>query len=335
MKNSTKFCSVALLLLSSSLISPWPSLVLAQNADVAGIWSLSAQGISVGCTEHTPCQTAPPYLCGIDICGSFQMGDPDIHVSQSGTMLTASEGDVNGNPFTLDGTISGDIVAFTIHGIGITPGIGPATTTYTGILNGDTVSGNLSGSASWSYQDASGNSIIETATWTGTFTVTIAKCDFSSEPSDPERCFGGIGTRCKGDAPGAPFRLHEDSCLVDGWMSVGSILHDRCCLLTNNAGYSCSGINQGDRRLCKQEWQEAWDNTQCTLLGAPRQWQRTFGPYPAGNTGDDTNQDFRAPIGARVNPSYQHFCPSGQCQVNSKGKTIIKRDQCGRYCECQ
>lgn len=159
-------------------------------------------------------------------------------------------------------------------------------------------------------------------------------CDFSIEPNI-ERCFGGIGVQCQGIPVFAEYSNDPDNCLVTGWMSVGSILHDRCCVATNNAGYSCSGLNQGNRRLCRKEWQEAWDNTQCTALGAVRQWPHTWGPYPTGNTGDDTNADIRALVGSRVNPAYQGFCPSGKCQVNAKGKTIIKWDQCGRYCECQ
>jgi hypothetical protein len=98
------------------------------------------------------------------------MGDPNIHVSQSDNLLSASEEDVNGNPFTLDGVINGNVVTFTIQGTGITPGIGPSTTTYTG-----TISGNFSGPASWTYEDENGNILTETATWTGTFAVTI-KC---------------------------------------------------------------------------------------------------------------------------------------------------------------
>ncbi|MCX5886271.1 MAG: C-type lectin domain-containing protein [Proteobacteria bacterium] len=160
-------------------------------------------------------------------------------------------------------------------------------------------------------------------------------CDFSTEPDIKiQRCFGGIGTQCEGNAPGTPFTKDEDTCLVYGWMSVGSILHDRCCYETNNAGYWCPGPMQGDPNLCADEWAEAKFNTWCTRIGAPRQWQYTFGPYPAGNTGDDTSQDLRAPVGARVNPEYQYLCPSGsgRCK-NAKGRPLW--DICGFYCECQ
>jgi hypothetical protein len=104
------------------------------------------------------------------------MGDEHINVSQDETTISASKVDANNNPFTLSGTVSGSEVAFNIEGIGNTPGIGPAFTTYTGILSGNTIVGDFSGSASWSYQDENGNLITETATWAGTFTVIIKKC---------------------------------------------------------------------------------------------------------------------------------------------------------------
>ena len=158
------------------------------------------------------------------------------------------------------------------------------------------------------------------------------ECDFSTE-TGIERCFGGIGTQCEGDVPKARFTRDEDTCLVNGWMSVGSILHDRCCIRTNNTGVHCANPNGTNR--CQKQWNEAKDNVICKWKGGSRHWRYTFGPYPAGNTVDDTNQDFRAPVGARVNPKYQNFCPSGKCRVNAKGRTIIKRDRCGKYCECE
>ena len=160
-------------------------------------------------------------------------------------------------------------------------------------------------------------------------------CDFSSQPGEPERCFGGVGKRCDGDAIGAPFTVNEDTCYVDGFMSVGSILHDRCCLETNNIGYSCSGLNQGDPNLCMEEWEEAWYNTQCSILGYPRQWEYRFGPYPVGNSGDDTSQDLRAPQGTRVNPNYQNICETAKCRVDTGGDPIIEFDGCGNYCVCE
>jgi hypothetical protein len=77
------------------------------------------------------------------------------------------------------------------------------------------------------------------------------KCDFSTQPGT-ERCFGGIGKQCEGISGFASFQTDEENCYVDGWMSISSILHDRCCVETNNTGYSCLEVNQGDRRLCKK-----------------------------------------------------------------------------------
>ncbi len=103
------------------------------------------------------------------------MGDPDIYVEQQSDIIFAEELDGNGNPFTLEGTVNRNNINFTISGPGITPGIGPATTTYTGTLNNNKITGTFSGQASWIYDDGQGNFITETATWTGNFTVTILR----------------------------------------------------------------------------------------------------------------------------------------------------------------
>jgi hypothetical protein len=308
----------------------WQSFAFGQNeTSIAGIWNLTAQGVSVGCTVHTPCQTDPPFLCGTAICGSFEMGDPDIHVSQSGSSLYASEEDVNGNLFTLTGNISGTQVTFTIVGNGITPGIGNATTTYTGTLSGDNITGSFFGFASWTYDVGKGNLVTETATWTGTFMVTISSlCDFSTVPGI-ERCFGGIGTQCEGDSPwpGLEFDKHYDTCLVDGWMSVGSILHDTCCKEDNTA-FMCATKNT-KTRICRREFILATLDVVCH-----RFWEKTFGPYPVGNDGD-VNPDLKAPSGARVQPYYQNFCTTGKCRVNARGRTIIYGKVPCRYCVCE
>jgi hypothetical protein len=305
------------LLISFFLIIFIPSIIFAQDTNVAGIWELYAHGVSEGCTEHTP--------GGLNICGSFKMGDPDIFVSQAGTTISASEVDINSNPFTLNGTVSESLVTFTISGIGITPGIGPATTTYTGILNGNIIVGDFSGLASWSYPDASGNLITETATWSGTFAVTIKSCDFSQQ-TGIERCFGAQGSGCDG----YPYSFDQDkfTCMVSGYMSVGSTLHDRCCIRTNNTGFYCS---EGQSLECYDEFWLAIEDFACN-----RYWFREFGPYYIGNIGDDTTQDFigTAPAGTHVNPNNQNYCSSGICKTNSKGKRIIYKDLCGRYCIC-
>jgi hypothetical protein len=147
-------------------------------ADDTNVMRVTAEGTSVGCTAHTP---------GNYVCGPFQINSPDIHVTQSGTSLTASEVDGNGNPFTLNGNVNGNTVTFTIQGIGFTPGIGPATTIYTGTLNGNVITGSFSGSASWTYDAGNGNMVTETATWTGTFIAIITTPDasFMYLPTNP------------------------------------------------------------------------------------------------------------------------------------------------------
>lgn len=141
------------------------------TGDLSGTWNLQAQGVSQGCTVNTPCMPDPPYLCGIDICGSFGMGDSDIQIAQNNKSFSMSGTDGNGNPYTLSGSIAGTSVTFTIQGTGITPGIGPATTTYTGTIQGNTVQGDFTGSASW--QTPAGAT--ETATWSGTFSMDIQR----------------------------------------------------------------------------------------------------------------------------------------------------------------
>lgn len=153
-------------------------------------------------------------------------------------------------------------------------------------------------------------------------------CDFSTAPGI-ERCFGGIGVQCEGIPVVAPFKKNSKTCRVSGWMSMGSILHDTCCVVTKNNGVHCAHPN--GTNLCQSEWDEAVANTACThLAGATRQWRRTFGPYYSGNTGDRVPQRLRAPRGARVNPKYQRLCASGRCRAGSNGN-----DNCGEYCVCQ
>jgi len=158
-------------------------------------------------------------------------------------------------------------------------------------------------------------------------TTTTTKCDFSSDP-DYERCFGGVGIQCEG-IPLHPFTKNENDCTVHGIMCVGSILHDQCCVDTNNTGFHCANPTKGTTD-CVDAWRQAKSDTLCG-----RYWDVVFGPYPAGNTGDDTSKDLRAPSGAWVSPAYQSFCQSGKCRVNKKGKTIIYGLPPCRYCLCQ
>lgn len=165
-------------------------------------------------------------------------------------------------------------------------------------------------------------------------------CDFSKREGS-EICFGGIGSNCDGVAIFAPVKKNEDTCKVDGWISAGSILHDKCCLDTNNKGWFCPGPYQGDPNLCNQQWDEARSNTLNSIgnIISPRQWEHAFGPYPLGNTGDKIPNNFpanelKAPSGTHINPEYQDLCQSGKC-IEEDGKIKQSIDTSGWYCICQ
>jgi len=305
---------IASILTLVAIIAVWPSWGLAQNPNLAGTWTLLGQGASQGCTAHTPCQTSPPFLCGADICGSFVMGDPDIRVRQSGSVLSASEADGNGNPFALSGTAGGDQVTFTISGTGITPGIGPAITTYEGTVHENTISGDFLGSASWTYDDGQGHLITETATWNGSFTVSIIPA---------QRCVGAEGSQCAW-----PVRRNHDRSYT-GTVSVGSILHDNCCIVNYPNGHMCN--NGGADNVCRAEWEKAISNSN---IGTRRNWteRRGWGPYVEGDSGDDIAKvparrsepqadyetaetlGFAAPPNTRLDITDEDFCESRRFQ---------------------
>lgn len=176
------------------------------------------------------------------------------------------------------------------------------------------------------------------------FTVDCPRCDFGSSDNDPQRCFGGVGARCKNDTLGLATKTYDHvNCTVEGFMSVGSILHDNCCI-HNPKGYSCQGLNSNNSGLpeklapCKEEWEEAWGNTSCG-----RQWKVKFGSYFEGNKGDflDENyvffvgkQSLKVPKGQKIDPKYQHLCNGGQCVTSTTSQTNIGFDSCGLYCLC-
>jgi hypothetical protein len=165
-------------------------------------------------------------------------------------------------------------------------------------------------------------------------------CDFSKREGI-EICFGGIGSGCDGIPLLAPFTNREDTCKVEGWVSAGSILHDKCCLDTNNKGWFCPGPFQGDTNLCKNEWDEAFRDTWNSMgnILSPRQWKFAFGPYPLGNSGDFILKEFpsvelKAPSGIHINPEYQELCQSGKC-IEENGNIKLDSDSSGKYCICQ
>jgi len=144
----------------------------AQNANLSGNWNLGAS-ITVSSPPEFNCS----FLTGF--------GDPVIPVTQSGSDLFAFDTDTGGQQFTLQGTVIGNLVDFTITGSGITPGTGGCSlaarnfsTQYSGELNANTqtVTGTVFGSAEYVFQfDVNGNPIFTVVTWTGTFTVEVSE----------------------------------------------------------------------------------------------------------------------------------------------------------------
>lgn len=163
------------------------------------------------------------------------------------------------------------------------------------------------------------------------------RCNFSSVFSEPERCFGGIGDRCKGVPIIAPMYFNESTCTVSGYMSVGSILHDKCCIRTLNTGYKCAFPDEKTSE-CRKEWDKAIRDSLCSVFGAKRQWAVTFGPYQIDNGGDCSTDcetlPFRAPSGAAVDLADQIYCKNG-CLKSANGEVISYEDVCGDYCICQ
>lgn len=158
-------------------------------------------------------------------------------------------------------------------------------------------------------------------------------CNFSSNTSEPERCFGGVGDRCnKGVFLLAPMSPNYKNCTIDGYMSIGSIEHDKCCIKTLNQGHKCA-FPEDNTKLCTEEWNKAVKDTLCSAIGAKRQWKIIFGPYPKNNNGDSVSQQFYAPKDFKVASEYQKYCKNG-CKTNELGKVIFYQDICGQYCTC-
>ena len=183
----------------------------AGNSDcsLAGQWILDATGTVKGATENTPCcpdDGAQPGRCGVELNALFHMGDPDITVTQTGSTLSASEGDPNGNPFYLEGTVKGKSVTFTITGDGINPCLpGSHATTYVGHVIGNKIEGTFSGFGSWDS---------EQYTWSGEFIVTIINAcdDVVCEDAPCVKCDPATG-ECTAPGVGQPHMMCDDGCV--------------------------------------------------------------------------------------------------------------------------
>jgi hypothetical protein len=106
----------------------------------------------------------------------------------------------------------------------------------------------------------------------------------------PERCFGAVGSKCAG-APRADVLQEGDYYIA--WVSVGSIVHDNCCLRNPQKGIWCQDsppipwLHDG-AGPCSAEWRKAFNNTLAGL-----QWQHKFGPYPKNDEGFSDPLDHR------------------------------------------
>jgi hypothetical protein len=136
-------------------------------------------------------------------------------------------------------------------------------------------------------------------------------------PQHLERCFGGIGQSC---SPAGPLSLRK--CAqgqIPFMVSVGSILHDNCCL-RNPQGRWCQGRENLDfSAACSPEWDKAFFDS---IQG--RVWSACFGPYTYTNQEDNmaevigrngypetvSSMKLSAPSGALLDPSDEAFCES-------------------------
>lgn len=236
---------------------------IAVDFNLAGTWALDATGTVEGATVDTPCcggGGAQPGDCGLALNGPFGMGDADIHVTQSGNTLYASEGDVNGNPFILEGTITGNSVTFTITGVGINPCLpGDHETTYAGTVsktNTETkIEGTFTGLGSWT------GPTTEQYTWSGTFTVTIinlcAGCNDGDACNGVETCDPATG-EC---IPGTPIICDVDhnKCTIEECVSPAGtcqkvdnvVCEDAPCVKCDPATGECTAPGVGQpHKMC-------------------------------------------------------------------------------------
>lgn len=158
------------ILASFVLLVTLSSPVDAQSFNLSADWDIRAYDIQI--------ETSPD----VDTSSLLStMGHYPVDVTQTGTTLSAAGVNGNNQPYTLSGTVAGNAVTFTIAGLGITPGVGPATTTYSGITDGRIISGTLQGSATAPWDDGAGNIIQVDFTWSGSFLVTAAPSTFTFE----------------------------------------------------------------------------------------------------------------------------------------------------------
>ena len=164
--------------------------------------------------------------------------------------------------------------------------------------------------------------------------------------SNQALCFTGIGSGCSHNAPGAgPWTPNCEEGTITGWISLGSILHDQCCVDNPSEGIMCDGdFNDLDPRLsdrpCYKEWWEAsYDN----LFEV--QWQADFNPdYPVGEYYNKENYTRIAPYNAKIpindiDSEYyagkpEDYCMSGEFEKDDNGNPIEYSWLGKKYCKC-
>jgi len=121
-------------------------------------------------------------------------------------------------------------------------------------------------------------------------------------PVVPEHCLGAVGIKCQNVVGNV------------GFITVGSILHDNCCVLNHPNGYFCH--NGGSIAVCKPEWNKALrDSLEL------RQWSTIFTgkvdditPVPARASDLPTTWEtvatsqLAAPDGTELDASDAAFC---------------------------
>ena len=148
-----------------------------------------------------------------------------------------------------------------------------------------------------------------------------------------EYCFGGVGPMCAG-APGSPNGWSSTNNATMMYVSVGSILHDNCCL-RDPQGKWCGGVGvDGSGKAeewnhngnCVKEWDKAWwntlDNRQWRVRidhGTPSNLSLAEGRPSRLKDGAVVTREevaasrqYAAPAGVSVDVGDQAFCASGR-----------------------
>jgi hypothetical protein len=156
------------------------------------------------------------------------------------------------------------------------------------------------------------------------FTYDLTKEDDGTIP--PQRCVGATGPQC-----GFLVKHNRDGSF-SGFVTVGSILHDNCCIQHYPDGYWCRNGGE-DQSVCMDEWKKARSN----FLHRRGWWVKSgWGPY-AECQGDDitpvparksvpqaeyetaATSRLAAPSGTKLDDTDEDFCQSKTFQKKEQG----------------